>query len=238
MKWFLDSCNYDCPGSTVLSPTDSSTASCPMLNKQQFLNYYANSPNHQTAEEVKLEHFHEKLAIEANSEEEQREDFLEFAFNAEPEERLNVFNPRKKSIQKEPHKPNNEYRKNICAYITKKVIREFISEGYRQHVTNLCLQQGCEYEQVRAYFLARVEKITGLRHLSSILSDFTSDADFKAVFSKFFEWFMKERYVRSLLAEGRMSDRKAYIEYKNKVLSQFFKQDCCAIAGSMLPLQT
>lgn len=49
---------------------------------------------------------------------------------------------------------------------------------------------------------------------------------------------MKERYVRSLIADGRMSDRKAYIDYKNKVLSQFFNQACCAIAGSTLPLQT
>lgn len=66
----------------------------------------------------------------------------------------------------------------------------------------------------------------------------TADAAIKTVFRSFFEWFMKERYVRCLMTEGRMSDKKAYIEYKNKVLSQFFKQDCFAIAGSVLPLQT
>lgn len=40
----------------------------------------------------------------------------------------------------------------------------------------------------------------------------------KKVFRKFFEWFLKERYVRYLLIEGKMTDKKAYIEYKNTTL--------------------
>jgi hypothetical protein len=105
-------------------------------------------------------------------------------------------------------------------------------------VSNLCEQQGCDYEEVKGYFLARVEKITGLRQLSIILSDSESDLAIKTVFRLFFECFMKERYVRSLISDGRMADKKAYIDYKNKVLSQFFKRDCVTEAGSTLPLQT
>lgn len=138
MKWFLDMCNYDCPGSGLLSASDSSTASFHLPLKQTFPNSYANSGNHQTFEEVKLEHLQEKLAADMNEQDEQREDFLEFAFNPQSKEGLNIFNPRKKTIQKQSQKPNNEYRKNICAYITKKVIREFISENYKQHVAMLC----------------------------------------------------------------------------------------------------
>jgi hypothetical protein len=173
-------------------------------------------------------------------EEEQHQDFLYFALKSDEEAyiKLNVFNPRKKQIQKLSSKPNNDYCKNICAYITKKIIREFISDTYRSNVSNLCEQQGCQYGEARGYFLARVEKITGLRHLSVILSDSESDLTIKTVFRLFFEWFMKERYVRNLISDGRMTDRKAYIDYKNKVLSQFFKRDCVTEAGSNLPLQT
>ncbi len=81
MKWFLDSCNYDCPGSAVLCPSDSSTVSYNVLNKQPFPNYCANRRNNLTNEEFKLEYSQEKLAADMNYEDEQHEDFLEFAFN-------------------------------------------------------------------------------------------------------------------------------------------------------------
>lgn len=34
---------------------------------------------------------------------------------------------------------------------------------------------------------------------------------------------MKERYVRYLLCDGKMSDKRAYVDYKNTVVSKYLK---------------
>lgn len=61
---------------------------------------------------------------------------------------------------------------------------------------------------------------------------------FKAIFREFFEWFMKERYVRCLISDGRMMDKKAYIQYKNQVIADFFRKDSYVEGSDSLPLQT
>lgn len=49
---------------------------------------------------------------------------------------------------------------------------------------------------------------------------------------------MKERYVRSLISDGRMIDKKAYIQYKNQVIADFFRKDSYVEGTEALPLQT
>jgi hypothetical protein len=44
------------------------------------------------------------------------------------------------------------------------------------------------------------------------------DGSIVRVFSVFFKWFLQERYVRHLFMEGKMVQKMAYIQYKNKVL--------------------
>ena len=39
-----------------------------------------------------------------------------------------------------------------------------------------------------------------------------------AAFKEFFIWFLKERYLRYLILEGKMDKKKAYIDYKNTIL--------------------
>lgn len=38
-----------------------------------------------------------------------------------------------------------DYEKNICGYITKKIIREFVSKNYEKEVTDLVKKYRCNY---------------------------------------------------------------------------------------------
>jgi hypothetical protein len=40
----------------------------------------------------------------------------------------------------------------------------------------------------------------------------------KKVFTVFFEWFLRKKYLVYLLRFGKMSDKEKYIEFKNKYL--------------------
>jgi hypothetical protein len=57
------------------------------------------------------------------------------------------------------------------------------------------------------------------------MSDSQETIRSKFAFREFFEWFLKERYLRYLLLEGKMTDKKAYIEFKNNVLFGFLEDD-------------
>jgi hypothetical protein len=46
----------------------------------------------------------------------------------------------------------------------------------------------------------------------------------KGVFREFFKWFLKHRYLRYLLTEGKITNKQAYIDYKNKNLFTFVEQ--------------
>ena len=125
-----------------------------------------------------------------------------------------------KKIKKTKRKP--DYKKNICGYITKRIIREFISDRYTLEVEQLCLQEQCDIDLLKAYFLSKLETITGPRHLEALLKpEDDSEIGIKKVFIQFFEWFLKERYVRYLLCDGKMTDKRAYVEYKNTVVSKY-----------------
>ena len=88
------------------------------------------------------------------------------------------------------------------------------------------MEEGCEIEELRGFFLARIEGITGPRHLEALLAPAEGkerESAWKKVFLVFFEWFLKERYVRYLLSEGKMTDKRMYIEYKNTMISKYVK---------------
>ena len=64
-----------------------------------------------------------------------------------------VFKPKEKKVrQKKPC----DYRKNICGYITKKIIREYLSPTYKLKVEQLCDKYGCDYSASKTYFLSKI----------------------------------------------------------------------------------
>lgn len=46
----------------------------------------------------------------------------------------------------------------------------------------------------------------------------------KKVFLKFFEWFLKERYIRYLANDGKMGNKKLYIDYKNITIARIIRR--------------
>lgn len=49
-----------------------------------------------------------------------------------------------------------DYQKNICGYITKKIIREFIGDTYEDFVDELCKKYYCNPEEARKWYLSKV----------------------------------------------------------------------------------
>lgn len=108
-----------------------------------------------------------------------------------------VFKPKEKKVKA---KKPCDYRKNICGYITKKIIREYLSSTYREKVEELCDKHGCEYSSSKTYFLGRIERITGPSHIPSLfIAGNEGERAIKAAFKEFFIWFTKERYLRYLI---------------------------------------
>ena len=117
-----------------------------------------------------------------------------------------------------------DYRKNICGYITKKIIREFVSNTFKDKVSDLCQKHEAFYPQCKSYYLSKIEKVTGPSHVPELLKPASpSEIPMKKCFSEFFEWFLKERYIRYLLVDGKMEHKDAYIRYKNKVLFEILR---------------
>ncbi len=103
------------------------------------------------------------------------------------------------------------YNKNICRYITRTVIRAFANPEYESKVLTFCNHDLDLYYTATCYFAQKLEFINGFRALKSYLKINEGDgremAEVKGVFIGFFEWFLKNRYVR-LLLKGKMKDRK------------------------------
>lgn len=54
--------------------------------------------------------------------------------------------------------------------------------------------------------------MTGPSHIPGLLvTEGVEDYRYKLAFQSFFIWFLRERYLRYLLIEGKMADKKAYI---------------------------
>ena len=61
-----------------------------------------------------------------------------------------------RKIKKERKKNLSDYRKNICGYITKKIIREFVSPNYSAYVNKLCENHQCDYATLKSFYLSRI----------------------------------------------------------------------------------
>ena len=76
-----------------------------------------------------------------------------------------------------------------------------------------------DYGAVTDSYNSRVEQITGPSHIPSLLNPQNKeDLKIKQIFCDFFEEFIKGRYIRILLSQGKMVNRKEYIQYKNQKL--------------------
>lgn len=75
---------------------------------------------------------------------EQREPEEQFVLDLPDEEQreLRVFDLTRR-VRKPRKKP--DYKKNICGYVTKRAIRECLSEQYEDRVRQLCLKHSCDY---------------------------------------------------------------------------------------------
>ena len=75
--------------------------------------------------------------------------------------------------------------------------------------------------------------MTGPSHLPPLLRisprDSEEVAKFKRAFGSFFDWFLRHRYVRHLAAQGKMINKQAYIDYKNKHLIGYPQDECLGL---------
>ena len=88
----------------------------------------------------------------------------------------------------------------------------------------------------KKYYEQKIDQVNGQRQLHAILrprqGDSSEEKGFKKAFSGFFDWFMRHRYLRYLVSEGRMRNKSAYLEYKNKyMLSYGAEEDACGVEG-------
>ncbi len=136
---------------------------------------------------------------------------------------MKIFKPKTK---KPKQKKECDYRKNICGYITKKVIREYLGSTYKKMTERLCEKHGCSYQTSKSYYLSKIEKITGPSHISAlVVAKNEEEVSMKGAFREFFIWFLKERYLRYLILEGKMDQKKAYMDYKNTILMSLIKAE-------------
>ena len=75
-----------------------------------------------------------------------------------------------KKIKKEKVRTKCDYDKNICGYVTKKVIREFVGTTYALEVDRLMLKYNCNRTDCKSYYLRKVESITGPSHLPELFT--------------------------------------------------------------------
>jgi hypothetical protein len=69
-----------------------------------------------------------------------------------------------------------------------------------------------------SYYDKKIERITGPTHLDMLLNPSKEDSLIKKCFREFFIWFLRHRYLRYLMSEGKMDKKDLYIDYKNKTL--------------------
>ena len=88
---------------------------------------------------------------------------------------------------------------------------------------DLCTSHDCDYQEAKVFYFKQIETVTGPSHLRRLFKpESLGDEGMKRAFTEFFEWFLKERYVRYLILEGKMERKLDYIRYKNRVLMELF----------------
>lgn len=73
-------------------------------------------------------------------------------------------------ITKTKTQKESSYKKNICGYITKKVIREFIYGNYKKNVKDLCENEHVEMKDAQDFYESKIETVTGPSHLPSLFT--------------------------------------------------------------------
>lgn len=75
-----------------------------------------------------------------------------------------------------------------------------------------------EFLRLRDFCLEIVEKLNGISYLYSVFMPATKkDIESRLALIEFMEWFVKERYLRHLVLEGKMKNKESYIHFKNKL---------------------
>ena len=67
------------------------------------------------------------------------------------------------------------------------------------------MKNGCEYNDAIHYYYNRMERVTGPSHIPDLLvGEGEEEMGIKKAFGEFLLWFLRERYLRYLLTEGKM----------------------------------
>jgi len=134
MEWFLD---------------------CGSMGSRQASDQDGNSPVLRAADSVELEldesqsnRFSKRAYfadVASSPPHQEKEDFLDLLLVKHYPDRMAVFDASKKIRRKSDKQLRNDYCKNICGYITRRICREFLSESYREEVQQLCIRNSCLY---------------------------------------------------------------------------------------------
>lgn len=159
MEWFLDC------GSMGLRKLSGEEASSPVLRA-------ADSVELELGESQSNGFSKQQFFVEANDSPppQEKEDFLDLLLVKHYPDRVAVFDASKKIRRKSDKQIRNDYCKNICGYITRRICREFLSESYRTEVGELCQQNSCPYEDAHRFYLSKIEQVTGPRHFSMLFT--------------------------------------------------------------------
>ena len=114
-----------------------------------------------------------------------------------------------------PQKRSQE-QKNYPRYIVRQIIRYLVSRTLRWKTQALCDEWERSYEDTRRYYLDNIESFTSISKLKK-----SWDED--PVFREFSRWFLKEKAIRYMINEGKMSEDNilSYIRFKNHVLRKW-----------------
>lgn len=76
----------------------------------------------------------------------------DFITNAASKKKQKGKNKLVRRITKSKAQKESSYRKNICGYITKKVIREFIYGSYKRTVEDLCESEHADWQATQIFY--------------------------------------------------------------------------------------
>lgn len=118
-------------------------------------------------------------------------------------------------------KGKKDYDKNICGYAVKSAAKEMMTQSYRRKNLELCRNEDMEEDQLMSWLKKIQKKNVGLTHLKSIIErkgEKEEDIKCSDIFLRFLGWFLREKYLKLMLVEGKMDQKKQYIKSKNKIL--------------------
>jgi len=175
---------------------------CGSMGSRQASEAEASSPVLRAADSVVLE-FDESRSNRSSKQvffveaadsppQQEKEDFLDLLLVKHYPDRVAVFDASKKIRRKSDKQVRNDYCKNICGYITRRICREFLSDNYREEVQGLCCQNNCPYDEAHRFYLSKIELVTGPSHFPLLfVPSNNTEEPIKRTFRSFFRWFLK-----------------------------------------------